>query len=364
MNHIPKTISEKILTIGADYHDNKGGIGAVIEVYSKYFEEFKFLPSYKGGHKLYKFIIFIGCTITLILRLIFDRKISVIHIHGASNGSFWRKRHIINLSKFFRKKIVYHIHGGGFKDFYYSSINKNRILKTLSKCDVIVALSERWKDYFISELFCKNVIIINNIISEPHFEKPNRLNNENIVKYLYLGHIYKAKGIFDLVEVFFENKEIYEGKVELHIGGGMFEVDKLVNYISIHNLNSIIKFHGWVKGEEKISLLNDCDVYILPSYAEGLPISILEAMSYSMPIISTLVGGIPEIVEPMENGILITPGDKQQLREGIDFFLSDQSIIESMGNKSKIRSMDFLPETVVKQLLSLYTTLLNKKNRV
>lgn len=358
MYKINENISGKILTIGPDYHDNKGGIGAVIEVYSKYFEDFKFLPSYKGGHKLYKFIIFIGCTINLILRLIFDHKISVVHIHGASNGSFWRKRHLINLSKFFHKKIVYHIHGGGFKDFFFYSNNKNRILKTLHKCDVVVALSERWKDYFISELCCKNVIVINNIISEPQIEMPNKLNNENIVKYLYLGHIYKAKGIFDLVEVFFENKEIYKGKVELHIGGGMFEVDKLIDYISIHDLASTIKFHGWVKGEEKISLLNICDIYILPSHAEGLPVSILEAMSYSMPIISTPVGGIPEIVKSMENGILITPGDKQQIKESIDFFVSNQPLIESMGKNSKIRSKAFQPEAVVKQLESLYSDLL------
>jgi len=358
MKHIPKTISEKILTIGPNYHGNKGGIGAVIEVYSKHFEEFKFLPSYKVGNKLFKFIIFIGCIISLILRLILDHKISVIHIHGASKGSFWRKRYFINLSKIFRKKIIYHSHGGGFKDFYSHSKRKNRILRTLNKCDVIIALSEQWKDFFISELCCKNVVIINNIISEPHVGKPNKLKNENIVKYLYLGHIYKAKGIFDLVEVIFENKELYKGKVEFHIAGGMFEVDKLIDYISTHDLGSTIIFHGWVKGEEKISLLIDCDVYILPSYSEGLPISILEAMSYSMPIISTFVGGIPEIIEPMENGILIIPGDKRQLKDAIDFFILNHSMIESMGISSKVRSQNYLPDAVTKQLKTLYSILL------
>lgn len=64
-------------------------------------------------------------------------------------------------------------------------------------------------------------------------------------------------------------------------------------------------------------MLNGADVYVLPSYKEGLPISILEAMSYSLPVISTRVGGIPEIIMNGKNGLLINPGDKEALYESI-----------------------------------------------
>ena len=84
MNQISINISEQILTIGPDYHNHRGGIGAVIEIYSKYFEKFNFLASYKSGPKIYKTIVFISCLFRLLIRLIFDQKIRVIHIHGAS----------------------------------------------------------------------------------------------------------------------------------------------------------------------------------------------------------------------------------------------------------------------------------------
>ena len=91
-----------------------------------------------------------------------------------------------------------------------------------------------------------------------------------------------------------------------------------------------VKFEGWVGGEKKIHLLNWADVYILPSFNEGLTISILEALSYNCPIISTPVGGIPEVVTE-DNGILVEPGNTKQIAEAIHNYVEHPEIVKSHG---------------------------------
>ena len=116
---ISSDLTSKILTVGPDYRNHRGGVGAVIEVYSHYFERFNFIPSYKSGSGLFKIAVFFLGLIKLCYTLTTNRKIEIIHIHGASYGSFYRKFFIFILGKYiFRKKIIYHIHGGGYKIFY------------------------------------------------------------------------------------------------------------------------------------------------------------------------------------------------------------------------------------------------------
>ena len=105
--------------------------------------------------------------------------------------------------------------------------------------------------------------------------------------------------------------------------GGNGEIQRLKELINKHNIEDIVEFLGWISSMEKAIILNSTDVYILPSYNEGLPISILESMSYGKAIISTNVGGIPEIVRNKENGLLINPGELKQMEQAIDFFLEN-----------------------------------------
>ena len=99
------------------------------------------------------------------------------------------------------------------------------------------------------------------------------------------------------------------------------------------------------------------DAYILPSYNEGLPISILEAMSYSLPIISTAVGGIPEILKNGENGFIMEPGDKEAIYRAIHTLMGDERLRAQMGEKSFEKVRTHLPGYVEKQLRELYDSL-------
>ena len=120
-----------------------------------------------------------------------------------------------------------------------------------------------------------------------------------------------------------------------------------------------MKFEGWVSGEKKIELLNWADVYILPSFNEGLPISILEAMSYKKPIISTPVGGIPEVVDKT-NGILVTPGNDEEIFSAMKHYVDYKADITKHGEESYKKAETYLPDYVLNHLKRIYESLILK----
>src|SRR5690606_23550060 len=107
-------------------------------------------------------------------------------------------------------------------------------------------------------------------------------------------------------------------------------------------------------GKEKIDLLKHCDVFILPSYSEGVPISILEAMSYGLAIISTNVGGIPSVVINNKNGILIEPGNKVMMVEAINSLLESPQNINFYSSNSSLFIKEYYPKAVKNRLIQIY----------
>ena len=161
------------------------------------------------------------------------------------------------------------------------------------------------------------------------------------------------------MEIINEYKTDYNGRLILDIGGGMFEVERLKQFIKANHLEDIIHFHGWVSGDDKIRLLNTADAFILPSYTEGVPISILEAETYGLPILSTAVGGIPEIVSDGGNGFLFTPGDKVAMKTAVDKLLVDTKLCRALGESSTMIAANNLPANLETVLTCLYVDLLS-----
>lgn len=125
-------------------------------------------------------------------------------------------------------------------------------------------------------------------------------------------------------------------------------------------MESFITYEGWIAGQKKIDCLNWEDVYILPSYNEGLPIAILEAMAYSHPVISTPVGGIPEVIKTGGNGILVKPGDTVAIAEAIKFYIENHDAISKQGDKAYSVVQDFFPEKVFGDLTKIYKSIAYK----
>jgi glycosyltransferase involved in cell wall biosynthesis len=355
---INKEISDKVLIISPSLKE-KGGIVMVVNTLSNYYESFNCIASTRSKNPFIRGCYFVS-SIFQLLYYILVKKIKIAHIHGASYGSFFRKMIIINICRFFKIKTIYHIHGAEFELFYKKFNMRNIIKKTINNADVLIVLSESWKQFFATITDENKIFILNNIVNKPDYNR-NYPQNYPITKFLFLGRIGDRKGIFDLLEVIKDNKEGLKDKFVLYVGGDG-ETDRLIEYVKKQDIQNLVRFEGWVSGEKKKELLAVCDVYILPSYNEGLPISVLEAMSYGMPIISTTVGGIPEIISNKKNGFLITPGDKQALLESIRQFIQFPQTVEKMGIENRKRIVNFYPENVIPKLNTIYKSLLEKIN--
>jgi len=360
---ISKSIAGHVLLVGPDYRDHRGGIGAVISVHKDLYEEFNFIASHRPLKNTFlKVLYFIRQLIKLIGYLATHREIKVVHIHSSKQGSFYRKLIIACIVKLiFRKKTINHIHSGNFNRFYDNSnvIGKRLIWFFLKLNDATFTVSDSWKTYFETFFHLKHVHKINNIVT-PH-QHGNCLcpgTKNGLVYFLFLGMIHPNKGIFDLLQVLTDHRAELLNRIKLFIGGSG-QTGQLKQMIEVADLGEMVEFKGWVTGSEKDNLLQFSDVFVLPSYYEGSPVAVLEAMSYGTPVISTTVGGIPEIVRTGFNGWLHRPGDQGALLNAILYYIDEPENIKRHGARSMQMIEGYYPRSVEPQLASIYSSLLS-----
>ena len=348
-----KNIFDKVLFVGIDYKHPRGGIASVLNTYSTFIRPFKFVRTTASElNRLQKICYAVSGYASLIWKLATDSSIEIVHVHSASGSSFWRKSIAIRIAKAMGRKVIFHCHGGGFKEFRMNYPKK--VDAILGRADSIVCLSEEWKTYFES-IGCRNIVVIKNVIAEPDIETTEC---DGLVHFLFLGLICDNKGIFDTLEAIAIHKEDLLGKIILHVGGNG-ETDRLLATIKSLDIEPLVRFEGWVDNEKKRHLLNLADVYVLPSYIEGVPISILEAESYHKPVITTKVGGIPSIVKEHQTGLFVTPGNIEEIYRAIKTLTDNKALRNGLGVAGYEVSKGYLPETIKKQLENLYSNKLN-----
>lgn len=315
----------------------KGGIAAVVNGYrgSQLEKDYSiiYVESYKDGGKLTKLLKAICGYIHFAKVLLVDRP-DIIHIHSSFGPSFYRKIPFIYMASWANKPIINHIHGADFDEFYEKASDKKKkqIKKIYGKCSVLIALSAEWKKR-LSQIVSEDKIKIIENYSVLHKEAlKQRFNREcnNIV--LFLGELGKRKGCYDIPAVVREvKKEINDVKFILAGTGSETDEKEIRKLVDENGVSENVLFPGWVRGDEKDRLLRDADVFFLPSYNEGMPMSILDAMGYGLPVVSTNVGGIPKIVYDGENGYCCEAGDVFAFSNAIINLMMDNTQREQAG---------------------------------
>lgn len=355
---IPKEISDHVVMTGVAYENNHpGGISAVVQYWSRYIDGLQYYPTFKEGSNITKIAVYLKSLFALRYKLTTDKNVRILHAHTAAGTDFKRTAVVVNLAKKKGLKVVLHSHASSFKVFYQDSNEKKKdwIKGILNKADVLIALSESWKQYFMGLGVPEDkIIILHNITAYPQIKEVDK--HEGKVRLLFMGEIGQRKGVFDLLRAIGNHKDELKDKLELRIGGNKME-DKLRATISEYGIGDFVHFEGFVTGGKKIELLNWANVYILPSFNEGLPISILEAMSYKMPIISTPVGGIPEVVDE-SNGVLVTPGNDEEIYSAIRKYVDNFDLFEKQGASSFKKVETYMPDYVLNHLKMIYEKLL------
>lgn len=343
-------IFRKVLYLGPS-RKGRGGIASVLNIYSEHFPDFRQLTTNSPGGTLAGILPMLRTMACLPLERLRGRKI--LHVHAAGGKSFIRKAMLMTEAKALGYKIVFHSHSGTVLSFYshFGIPRVRRILKMASK---IVVLSKFWEEYYRTTFGLKNVEILHNPV-EPAAE-PATTSGELPLQLLFMGLITDPKGIFDLIEVLGANAARWRGRVFLTVGG-VGETERFFARINELGISDMINYIGWATGEEREAAFRRSQILVLPSYAEGLPMSIIEAMIRSKAVIASHVGGIPEIVTPDENGFLIAPGDRRALATAIDCFLLNPALIGRFGAEGARRAAAYHPDRITADLMALYSKL-------
>lgn len=343
---------KQVLHIGPQYNPPQGGIAQALYNYEHciFHDDFHFLANSCSGSKLKKAFFLPTAISHLLITLLTCRDIKIVHIHTASKMSFVRSVWFMKISKLFGKKVIMHIHGGGFKN-YYDDGHRSFVTKNLNQCDLVIALSDAWKLAFERDLALQHVCVLENLVPPPVSAK---MTDDGKLHILFLGLLTKEKGLYDLIEAIREGHDRWCGKLVLHVGG---KGDTQAFLHAIKGLEDTVSFEGWVSGDKKNELLNQCKVFVLPSYTEGLPISILESMSYGMAIVATPVGAIPSIVNDGENGLIVPTGSPKSIEKTLDLLLKSPCMVSKMGEQSKLLVEPFLPTNVEKKLAHIYAVI-------
>ena len=326
----------RILMCSSDRKE-KGGMNSVIDQLMDHDWGNEFQFSYLATHvtgNSFKKVLFFANAYRKLKKLIKQNAFDIIHIHMSYKGSFYRKYYVTKLCKKYNKKVIVHLHGSEFKEFYNGGDvkRKRRIRELFSIADVSIVLGEDWKKFILKIAPEANIVVINNAVAFPNIENKRTCENRT---FLFLGALIKRKGVADLLAAVNQMKKQGISKFRVLIAGSGEEEQQLKDYVKINGLQNHVFFRGWITKEQKPELLQKSDVLVLPSYNEGLPIAILEAMSYGLPIISTKVGSIAEAVKENENGFLIEPGDVDALTCAMTNLISDSALWKKESNRSR-----------------------------
>jgi glycosyltransferase involved in cell wall biosynthesis len=217
-------------------------------------------------------------------------------------------------------------------------------------------LSDQWKKSLTPYAPGARWAVIHNSVNvpaEPHAAK------EGPTTFLFLGNLGVRKGVLDLVEA---SRQLL-GKGEdfrVKIAGNETEggeVERLLRTVQQNGLSSHIEYLGVISGPDKDDAMRSADVIVLPSHAEGLPMALLEGMAYGLAVLSTNVGGIPELVSEGRDGLLVDPGDIDALAKAMHRLTADKVLAERMGRAARQKIVEkYSMSAMTAKLNQLYSS--------
>jgi len=304
------------------------------------------------------------CSLLPVLKKYEDLDIETLEIGGNNNilgpfvdqWNFYKKTYthidlaILNpslgLKSFFRdalfarrlakKKIPFLVFFHGWNLGFEKKVDekyRNFFLNTFGQAKKIFVLSENFKNKILEWGYEGKVVIETTNVDSSLLqdfsieEKVNQIKNSEKIRILFLARLLREKGLFETLEAFNSLLETYTN-IELIIAGDGKDREELESKVS-DNANIIVT--GYVEGQDKIDLFRTSHIYCLPSYSEGLPISILEAMAFGLPVVTTPVGGLKGFFKDGKMGYFVHPKETKQLSEKLELLLSDLDLVAEIG---------------------------------
>lgn len=343
----------KVLVV-ATSRKTRGGITSVIKAHEtgEQWQQFHchWVQTHRDGPAWRKVLYFVLGMADFLLRLPFY---DIVHIHTADYGTEKRKRIFARISKLFSKKLIVHLHSSGLE---YSIGGHHRELYRYSftHADKVIALSNMWREEIISgfNLPSDKVEVLYNPC--PKVTPSNFKEREKYI--LFTGTLTHRKGYDDLIKAFARIAHNHPNwRLKLAGNGEIENGRKLASELGI---SSQVDFLGWINGEEKDKAFRHASIYCLPSYSEGFPMGVLDAWAYHLPVVTTPVGGIPDVAKDGENLLLFEPSDIKSLYSKLNTLMNSKELkIELTAASAHLSNNKFGIMIITNQLSKLYQSL-------
>jgi glycosyltransferase involved in cell wall biosynthesis len=284
-------------------------------------------------------IVFFPVRILKFIALCLFRKIDICHINLSTGASTFRKMLFAYICRLFGVKYIIHLHGGKYPRFFAGvSMPYRKIIKSFFEhAGCVIVLGDLWKTFVVQEIGIdtNKVTILPNAVSGPvNFTQVKKKKPAQI---LFLGRLFEPKGIRELVDAFTDSR--LSGLSWTAVLAGDGEVASYRKRINDLGLSSRVEVSGWVDSDGVIELLSQSSIFVLPSYSENLPLSMLEAMAFGLCPIVTPVGSIEDVIEDGRNGIVIPARDSEALADALILLLTEKDTCNNLADSART---DFL----------------------
>lgn len=299
------------------------------------------------------------------IRLLYGESPRIAHYAITSNWNMEKSLFLLWLAQVKGCKTVGHLHGGLFIEFWKSAHPARRRLAmhVISRLDAFVVLSEGWKDRVVNTLGLRpdQVHVVHNSIDSRFEEVAScfQITRQTNLTVLCFGVMDSKKGVFDILDA----AALLPPEMEIRfilVGperepGIAAQVQAL---IKDKGLEMRMELTGPVQGERKLELFQQASLFLLPSYVENFPVTVLEAMAAGLPVICTPVGAVPEFLVDRISGWFVEPGSPCGIASAVQYLMSSPVDRHHLATIARgIFEMKLQRTKISAQMMSVYDNL-------
>jgi glycosyltransferase involved in cell wall biosynthesis len=295
---------------------------------------------------------------------------AIVHLNSSLNaGAFWRDTLYMLVAKLLGARVLFQVHGGALpQDFLGHGRWAQALLRRLlSQADAIVVLAAIELAAYRQFLPGRHIRLIANAIEcAPLLSLPRAPRMASApLRLIYLGRLIREKGLYELLQGLAETRA-HGIDARLTVVGSGPEAAGLRRRALELGLAAAVSFTGAAFGATKAHLLGEADVFVLPSYhPEGLPYALLEGMAAGNAVITTRIGGIPDVALPDEHAVFVPPRDTHAIAAAIAHLATDAAGLAHMSAACRHRiARHYSPERLVQEFGALYADLQEDSRKI
>ena len=291
---------------------------------------------------------------------LFNERPDIVLIFTSSGFSLLEKGLMGRIALFLQKPtLIFPRSGVIIEQFSNSSFQRCLIKWSLGNSSKLLCQGDAWFNFAVQNLnyLEKNAPVIHNWTASKELlaigQSKIDLDVNDPVKLLFLGWLEEKKGIFELLDSCLQLND--KTRFSLVVAGKGNAEERAMEFVQDNGLVEKVDFRGWVEGIELAKLFKECDILVLPSWAEGLPNAMIEAMAAGLAVVVSSVGNIPSVLTDGKNGLLIPPKNVKALTKALHRIIDDPVLLNSLAvNGHNLARESFSIDQGVRKLESIF----------